>query len=130
MNTASQYDRFTAHIEAERDQIAADYQALAEQHAEELAQLREAARAYRSVLYGADGRGLLGGVLGGEGLVVGGDLVALGLDVGGESVVLGCGVHGVVLSVSAWLRQGRGCHPPADPGAGPGFAASDFGSTR
>ena len=60
MNTASQYDRFTAHIEAERDQIAADYEALAAQHAAEIEQLREAARAYRSVLYGADGRGLLG----------------------------------------------------------------------
>lgn len=56
MNTASQYDRLVAQIEAERDQIAADY----EETAEELAQLREAARAYRSILYGADGRGLLG----------------------------------------------------------------------
>lgn len=60
MNTASQYDRLTAHIEAERAEIAADHEALAEQHAEELAQLRKAARAYRSILYGADGRGLLG----------------------------------------------------------------------
>ena len=57
MNTASQYDRLTARIEAERDQIAADYEALATQHAAELEQLREAARAYRSVLYGADDRG-------------------------------------------------------------------------
>lgn len=56
MNTASQYDRLVAQIEAERDQIAADY----EETAEELALLREAARAYRSILYGADGRGLLG----------------------------------------------------------------------
>ncbi len=60
MDTASQYDRLTARIEAERAEIAADHEALAEQHAEELAQLREAARAYRSILYGADGRGLLG----------------------------------------------------------------------
>lgn len=49
-------------IARHRDQIAeieADYEAQAREHAAELAELREIDRAYRSILYGAEGRGSL-----------------------------------------------------------------------
>ncbi|THV26018.1 hypothetical protein [Glycomyces paridis] len=54
-----QYDQLIERIQAERDQIAADYEALAERHADALDAARAAALAYRSVLYGAQDRGAL-----------------------------------------------------------------------